>query len=124
MAQQMFPMRWEGAPHAITFAEGDDNRLWGVFSIKKPNGDQVIEFPLPQGITLTQIVEAWQRADQKWTQVWVKEGQPFVALRMFTIAPHATIIWSVFHFGDQPYDACAVHNTVDVPALVAALSPK
>ncbi len=124
MAVQMFPMRWKDAPHSITFAMSDDGRLWGVFNIVKPNGTQVISFPLPAGITLGDVEQAWSEAGEKWTQVWVHNGPPFVAVRMFTIAPGATIVWSVFHVNDLPFDSCSVHDTVDVAVLVAALSSK
>lgn len=101
---------------------GDDGRLCAVFNIVKPNGTQVITFSLPVGITISDVQKAWEEAGEAWTQVWVKEGQPFVALRTFVVAPEVTIVWHVFHFDDKPYDACSVNDTLDVPALVAALS--
>lgn len=105
-------LTWGGMPHTFTLSEGK-HTLVGTFVVSKPRGKQTMVVRFPKGITLRQVVDAWEAQGKQWVELGriQNDSQPFLATRVINLNGWR-IVWYVFHESDAPYDACRVHQVI------------
>lgn len=88
-----------------------ENRTLAVLRLKKDHGAQRIPISLPRDITLQQVTDAWEAQGRQWVEIYLDEGNPFIATRVIWL-PQGSIVWHVFHLNDAPADGCAYNSNL------------
>ncbi|MFA6039187.1 MAG: hypothetical protein WCV62_00470 [Candidatus Peribacteraceae bacterium] len=106
-------------PHHLSFTETRE-RVLGTLIIRKPEGEQIIDFVCPPDVTLKIIEDSWksQRTHKSPDGNWIEltrqsipddNGGLFTATRMIVLGKTGlAVVWSVFHYHNAPLDQCSV----------------
>jgi len=92
---------------------GDDNHpdciVQGEMFLKKTRGSQELPpIKFPRGMSVDDIVRAWEAQKSAWITLFENQLPVFVATRVIWLNDELCLMWNLVHFNETPNDTCNV----------------
>ncbi len=115
---QSLVLTW-GSPHSFRLVE-NQGELRGTLMIRMRGGNQTIDVPLAR-VSLSQIETSFAAQKNHWKHLYVKQGNPYIAVRVIRLPGRKCIVWYLYHENDSPADSCVLLENVEDEKDILAL---